>query len=85
VLLGLLGIGCGKGLTVNLTADPDPADPGELVTWTLTVRNDSQCTTTDEMVDLPPPFPDQVGVFALFVGFDRHSARGTRKRSAATS
>jgi hypothetical protein len=70
VLLGLLGIGCGKGLTVNLTADPDPADPGESVTWTLTVRNNTQCATIGEMVDLPPPFPDQVGVFALFVGFD---------------
>jgi hypothetical protein len=67
--LSLVGFGCGKGLTVNLSANPDPADPGQSVTWTLTVRNDTQCETTGEIIDLPPPLPDTVGAFALILGF----------------
>lgn len=70
LLLGLLGVGCGKGLTVDLSAIPNPANPGQPVNWTLTVRNDTQCETIGEMIDLPPPFPATVGVFALFAGFD---------------
>jgi hypothetical protein len=69
VLLGLFGIGCGKGLSVDLFAVPDPADPGQSVTWTVTVRNNTQCATIEEPTDLPPPFPDAAGVFAIFLGF----------------
>jgi len=70
LLLGLLGIGCGKGLTVDLSAVPNPAAPGQSVEWTVKVRNDTQCATTADTTDLPDPFPDGAGVFALFVGFD---------------
>ena len=69
VLLALFGVGCGKGLTVNLSAVPDPAAPGQSVTWTFTVHNSTQCETIDEPTDLPDPFPDAVGVFGLFIGF----------------
>ena len=69
-VLAVLGAGCGKGLTVDLSAVPNPAAPGQSVNWTVTVRNDTRCETVTESTDLPPPFPDGVGVFALFVGFD---------------
>lgn len=68
-VLGLVGIGCGKGLTVNLDASPDPANPGQSVTWNLSVRNDTQCETTGELIELPDPLPDTAGAFALIVGF----------------
>jgi hypothetical protein len=67
--LTLLGLGCGKGLTVNLTADPNPAAPGQSVTWTVTVRNDTQCETITAPDPLPSPIPT-TDVGALFVGFD---------------
>jgi hypothetical protein len=69
LLLGILGIGCGKGLTVNLVAVPNPADPGQSVQWNLSVRNDTACETTGEMTNFPPPFPNMAGAFALIVGF----------------
>lgn len=69
VVLSVLSIGCGKGLTVNLDASPDPAFPGQAVQWNLSVRNDSPCETTAEATNLPDPFPDAVGAFALILGF----------------
>jgi hypothetical protein len=65
------GIGCGKGLTVDLSATPDPANPGQSVTWTVSVRNDTACETTGESIDLPDPLPDNAGAFAIFVGFNQ--------------
>jgi hypothetical protein len=70
VLLGLLAVGCGKGLTVELFATPNPANPGQSVDWTIKVRNDTPCATTGDTTELPDPFPDGAGVFAIFVGFD---------------
>ena len=68
VLFSLVGIGCGRGLGVNLTALPDPADPGQSVQWNVSVRNNSACKTTAGSTNLPPPFPD-TGAFALILGF----------------
>lgn len=68
VLLALSGIGC-KGLTVQLSAVPDPADPGESVKWTVSVRNDTQCPTVEEVTDLPAPLPDTAGAIAFIFGF----------------
>jgi hypothetical protein len=59
-------LGCGRGLGVNLTAIPDPADPGQSVQWTVSVRNDTACTTTT--TGLPPPLPG-TGAFAIILGF----------------
>lgn len=67
VLLAFSGLGC-KGLTVNLSAVPDPAEPGQEVKWTVTVRNDTQCPTVEE--ELPEPLPDSVGAFSIIFGFD---------------
>jgi hypothetical protein len=68
VLLALSGIGC-KGLTVQLSAVPDPADPGDSVKWTVSVRNDTQCPTVEEVTDLPAPLPDTAGAIAFIFGF----------------
>lgn len=68
VLLAFSGIGC-KGLTVQLSAVPDPADPDESVKYTVTVRNDTECETVDEITDLPPPLPDSAGAIAFILGF----------------
>lgn len=68
MLLSLVGIGCGKGLGVDLTAVPDPANPGQSVQWNLAVRNDTACPTTSGNINLPPPFPTS-GAFAIFFGF----------------
>ena len=59
--------GC-SGFTVDLVADPDPADPGELVKWTVSVRNDTNCQTVDE--DFPDFLPSGAPVEALIIGFN---------------
>lgn len=61
--------GC-SGLTVNLTAVPDPANPGDSVKWTVSVRNDTACQTTDEDFDPPDSLPSGAPVLALFIGFN---------------
>jgi len=68
VVLGLC-TGCGSGFSVGLHADPDPANSGQSVKWTLTVRNDTACATADD-VKLPPPFPSNSPPIAFIVGFD---------------
>lgn len=65
VLLAFSGLGC-KGLTVDLDAVPDPADPGQEVKWTVTVRNDTQCPTVDTNTD---PVPADSGLAIIF-GFN---------------
>ena len=69
VCLAVLGTGCGKGLTIDVTARPDPATPGQEVQWDVSVRNDSPCATTEGEISLPDPFPDSVGALAFIFGF----------------
>jgi uncharacterized repeat protein (TIGR01451 family) len=69
VCLAVLGTGCGKGLTVNVTASPNPASPGDEVQWDVSVRNDSPCATTEGEISLPDPLPDSTGVLAFIFGF----------------
>ena len=69
----ILGVGflsgCGSGFTVGLVANPDPADPGQSVTWTVSVRNDTHCQTV-ETDNPPPPIPPDFPVAALILGFN---------------
>ena len=60
--------GCGRGLTVNLTSTPQQASPGDVVNWTVSVRNNSRCATVDVPIPLPSPLPSQGGAFAIFFG-----------------
>ena len=69
VCLAVLGTGCGKGLTLDVTAHPDPAAPGKEVQWDVSVRNDSPCATTEGAIDLPDPFPESFGAVAFIFGF----------------
>ena len=69
VLFAGVCAGC-SGFSVNLHADPDPANlPGQPVTWTLTVRNQTACATADD-VTLPPPFPSKSPPMAFIIGFN---------------
>jgi len=70
-LLLALGLctGCGSGFSVHLSAVPDPANAGQSVQWTLTVRNDTACPTAND-VTLPSPFPSNSPPLAIIIGFD---------------
>jgi len=60
--------GCGNGLLLSAVAVPAAAGPGQSVTWTFGMRNNTQCALVND-ADLPSGLPDDAPPLLFFFGF----------------
>lgn len=74
--VGLLVVtGCGGGMKIEVVTDNDSPEPGDPIEYTVTVTNDTECTT-DEMTSVPPfgGGPVTAIVFGFTDGGDQEGA-----------
>ncbi len=78
--------GCGRGLDLTVNVDDETPMPGETVTWTVAIENETACSTADD-VDLPiagPGAPLTFFLFAFSPSADDGGAEACRALTACT-